>query len=555
MNEILKLTLSDIFTLGGNDSIILTSKKVILIQDYPRHSLEYSHLREIQGLYLDTIRKTEPKVEAPNHYLEYGKNNTLRLVPIRYKYWLQSRNFAKYFPTSSKTYMFIKIDGKLVEETDEYRIRDYITKDLEANSVNGDFDYFNFMMQNKQAFDPKFLFMLESRNVQFKQDTKDECFLYYQNCIVKVTADNVETIQYDEVDEYVWRNQIIQRDYVKSDHKDSEYRNFLYLVSGENMKRYKTLQSVVGYLLHGYKNKANNRAIILNDAIISENPNGGSGKGLFCTGISHMKKVDSLNGKEVEFKSQFQNQTVRMDCQVLVFQDVKRNFNFENLFSVITEGIKIEYKNQPAVQLPVEKSPRIVITTNYTLGGIGGSHERRKFEVEFTNFFTEGKTPEDHFGHMLFDDWSDEEWMKFDNYMIKCIQVYLQKGLIKCEFENIKLKKFIRNTCNDFYEWTKNHDFVRFNTEISKIATHDDFIKDFPDGKKWVDITRIGKFIRLYCEYYDLDYSSGRDKYGIGSWFMIRNSKNKAIHSYDPTIVNTDEEQNNEYEYDNEIPF
>jgi hypothetical protein len=307
--------------------------------------------------------------------------------------------------------------------------------------------------------------------------------------------------------------------------------------------------------LHGYKNKANNRAIILNDAIISENPNGGSGKGLFCTGISHMKKVDSLNGKEVEFKSQFQNQTVRMDCQVLVFQDVKRNFNFENLFSVITEGIKIEYKNQPAVQLPVEKSPRIVITTNYTLGGIGGSHERRKFEVEFTNFFNEGKTPEDHFGHMLFDDWSDEEWMKFDNYMIKCIQVYLQKGLIKCEFENIKLKKFIRNTCNDFYEWTKNHDFVRFNTEISKIATHDDFIKDFPDGKKWVDITRIGKFIRLYCEYYDLDYSSGRDKYGIGSWFMIRNSKNKAIHSYDPTIVNTDEEQNNEYEYDNEIPF
>jgi hypothetical protein len=90
--------------------------------------------------------------------------------------------------------MFIKIDGKLVEETDEYRIRDYITKDLEANSVNGDFDYFNFMMQNKQAFDPKFLFMLESRNVQFKQDTKDECFLYYQNCIVKVTADKVEKV-------------------------------------------------------------------------------------------------------------------------------------------------------------------------------------------------------------------------------------------------------------------------------------------------------------------------------------------------------------------------
>lgn len=161
----------------------------------------------------------------------------------------------------------------------------------------------------------------------------------------------------------------------------------MYCVSGHDMVKYKTLQSVVGYLLHGYKNKANNRAIILNDAVISENPNGGSGKGLFCTGIGHMKKLDSLNGKDVDFKSQFQNQTVRMDCQVLVFEDVKRNFNFENLFSVITEGITIEYKNQPAVKLSVEKSPKIVITTNHTIGGVGGSHERRKFEVEFCAFF------------------------------------------------------------------------------------------------------------------------------------------------------------------------
>lgn len=528
MTDVLKLTLSNIFTLGGNDSIILNSHQVILMQDYPRHSLEYAHLRQISGLYLDTIRKKEPKIETPNHYLEYGKNNALKLIPIRYKYWLQSRNFAKYFPTTSKTYMFIKIDGKLIEETDEYRIREYVKDDLENNSVNGDFDYFNFMMKNKEAFDPKFLFMLESRNVEFKQDTKEECFLYYQNCIVKVTADNVETIKYEDVNEYVWRNQIIQRDYVKSDHKNSEYRNFLYLVSGENMERYKTLQSVVGYLLHGYKNKANNRAIILNDAIISDNPNGGSGKGLFCTGISHMKKVDSLNGKEVEFKGQFQNQTIRMDCQVLVFQDVKKNFNFENLFSVITEGIKIEYKHQPAVQLPVEKSPRIVITTNYTLGGVGGSHERRKFEVEFTNFFNEHKSPEDHFGRMLFDNWEKLDWSRFDNYMIKCIQVYLKNGLIKCEFENIKLKKFIRNTCNDFYEWTKSHDFVEFNKPIAKKVAFESFISDYPDGKKWLDITRINKFMGAYCEYYGFEYEANRDKRGIGSWFMIKDGNFKS---------------------------
>jgi len=52
MTDILKLNLSDIFTLGGNDSIILTAHEVILIQNFPRHSREYSHLRQLAGLYL-----------------------------------------------------------------------------------------------------------------------------------------------------------------------------------------------------------------------------------------------------------------------------------------------------------------------------------------------------------------------------------------------------------------------------------------------------------------------------------------------------------------------
>ena len=79
MADILKLNLSDIFTLGGNDSIILTTHEVILMQNYPRHSREYSHLRQLAGLYLDSLRKTEP-----NHYLQYNKTK-IQLVPIKYR--------------------------------------------------------------------------------------------------------------------------------------------------------------------------------------------------------------------------------------------------------------------------------------------------------------------------------------------------------------------------------------------------------------------------------------------------------------------------------------
>ena len=94
-----------------------------------------------------------------------------------------------------------------------------------------------------------------------------------------------------------------------------------------------------------------------------------------------------IDGKTFEFTKSFPYQTVSTDCQVLVFDDVKKNFSFESLFCVITEGIT-EYKGQDAIKIPVEHSPKILITTNYTIGGIGGSFERRKMEVEISTILT-----------------------------------------------------------------------------------------------------------------------------------------------------------------------
>ena len=78
----------------------------------------------------------------------------------------------------------------------------------------------------------------------------------------------------------MWKRQIINREFKIPDHHDSVYRkihlaDIWKICSG----RYNSLKSVIGYLLHSYKTSANNKAIIFNDETISENPNGGSGKG------------------------------------------------------------------------------------------------------------------------------------------------------------------------------------------------------------------------------------------------------------------------------------
>ena len=49
--------------------------------------------------------------------------------------------------------------------------------------------------------------------------------------------------------------------------------------------------------MHGYKNLSYCPAVILNDEVISDNPEGGTGKGLFMNALSQMKKLVVIDGK------------------------------------------------------------------------------------------------------------------------------------------------------------------------------------------------------------------------------------------------------------------
>ena len=102
------------------------------------------------------------------------------------------------------------------------------------------------------------------------------------------------------------------------------------------------MESTIGFMLHAHKNLAYCPAIILNDEVISDNPEGGTGKGLFMNALSKMKKVVTIDGKSFTFERSFAYQLVSADTQILVFDDVKKHFDFERLFSVVTEGLTLE---------------------------------------------------------------------------------------------------------------------------------------------------------------------------------------------------------------------
>ena len=448
----------------------------------------------------------------------YSENDQVQINAYKFKLYLQNKQCFKYYPVSNqKTFIFIRKDDNFIEEVNEFQIKDIVLNDL---LFRNEIDVFNAVAMKTTLFLPNFLSMIETANVELEKDGKDFAWLYFKNYAVKVFEDSYEIYTYQELETHIWKDRIINRDFIKADHHDSMFRSFVWFISGEDTERYNTMKSVIGYLLHSYKTSANNKAIILNDEIISDNPNGRSGKGILINAISKMKKLDTIDGKNFEFNKSFAYQTVSTDCQVLAFDDVKKNFNFEQLFSAITEGLTIEYKGQPAIKLPVQDSPKIMISTNYTIKSEGGSFEGRMFEVEFSSYFNSRFSPQDKFKCMLFDDWDEKEWARFDHFMINCLQYYLENGLVAYEHKNLKYRKLINNTNREFVYWMEEKQFTN-NQVINYKDWMAEFVSENEDYKKWLNQNTFNKWLKLFFEFTKINVESvsikGKRYYKINS--------------------------------------
>jgi hypothetical protein len=177
--------------------------------------------------------------------------------------------------------------------------------------------------------------------------------------------------------------------------------------------------------------------------------------------------------------------------------DVPKNFHFEALFSVITEGMTVEKKGQDAFLIPFNESPKISITTNYTIQGEGASHARRVFEVEIANHFNENYTPEEEFGHQFFSEWTPEEWAKFDNFMIRCVQFFLKEGLVESNKVNLEFRKFKNNMGIEFIEFMESNNFD--GSYINRKNFRDKFDKSYPKVK--LGAQSFNAKVRDYCHY------------------------------------------------------
>jgi len=468
--------------------------------------------------------------EEKNNQIFWDKNSKgiIKIDHLTFKEFLETNGFYKYCPEGGKNYVFVKVTNNLIDHTSEKEIKDFV---LQVLLENGDISVYNYFADQTRFFKEDFLTLLGTIDILFIEDSKDTSYLYYTNCAVAITKDDIKIIDYLDLNGCVWKDHIINRNYNKIKVDKCDYKRFISNICNSNKKRIASVESTIGFLLHGHKNLSYCPAVILNDEIISDSPEGGTGKGIFVNALSQMKKLVTIDGKSFAFEKSFAYQLVSADTQILCFDDVKKHFDFERLFSVVTEGMTLEKKNKDAIKIPFSKSPKIAITTNYAIKGSGNSFARRRWELEFHQYYNKNFTPIQDFKRLLFGDWDIEEWTKFDNYMIYCLQLYLENGLIEGESVNGDLKKLGVNTSHEFLEWcglvdgSQKNSLLKSNIKIYKQDLYYDFIQEYPDyaprGKMQISRTAFYKQLRLYCVFKEnISPEEGRDS--IGNWIKIK---------------------------------
>jgi len=354
----------------------------------------------------------------------------------------------------------------IVSLVEMYEIKDFVSSHIEDDEKK------NYIIEKAKAiFDNDKMDFLNTYEEQFHSDTSTSCFKYYKNGYVEITGDDISQVHpYDKLPKPIWGRQIIQRDFKLIEELENidkcEFNTFLINVTNGKEDRYKSLVSAIGYLNHNYHNPALRKAVLLIDEELQDDvkeANGGTGKSIcgkaLLYSVINSDWIDSGNLKGIRA---FTFQSVRPDTALIIIDDLNSDFDFSTMFSIVTEGLTVEKKYQPPF---IIKNVKFLITTNFTIGGRGSSFDRRLSEHEFCKHYNLSHRPEHDFGHRLFEDWNETEWLLFDNLMLRYIQFYLKEGkILSYEKEALEIKKLIKRTFQEFYDFAKelkvNHPYV-----------------------------------------------------------------------------------------------
>lgn len=388
-------------------------------------------------------------------------------------------------------------------------------------------------------------------NIKFRKqrDTKDEGLFYGEDKYIIVSAEKIDVLPLSHLTAPIYRQDIKEslNNFSVSDSIDY-YDNCIFDrflqrlatfgrgTSEEkfDISRYNSLKSTIGYLLHKFRSPILSKAVIWSEDNVTNEPHGRTGKGLMSKALSYLLNNRTIDGKEFDLKSQFAWQQVREYHNLINIEDATKYFNFEQLFSKLTDGFEYEAKFGARVSIPAKYAPNISISTNYDLmGENSGSFRARIHEMELYTYYNVDFTPAMDFGHFFFDDWDAEEWNKFYNFMFGCLQEYLREGLQTYESTTLPVKKVAK--------YLKYEGYLLLDELLQEEASvdgviyleKDKLLNQMQDATSTDDKSfkknRLTKGIQAYCENFGYELNSRCQHNGINCYGLTHKGEKNRI--------------------------
>jgi hypothetical protein len=431
--------------------------------------------------------------------------------------------FKLYFYDQNSTiYRLIRVKDGFVEEASTEQIKRFIKDyvDRLPDTFDGEVspqDLLELMYKGaSMLFSDAFFEFFDRADIDFLKDTKDISYFPFKNGVVVITADEISLKSYGELKKCIWKSQVINHD-IFIDQTDTEpgqieYYKFIEKICGSDTDRVMYALSIIGYLLHKYKDPARPFAVILAEETDNEAKGGGTGKGIFVKALSYILNTVRVDGKNFKVDKNFAFQRVDLDTRILAIEDTRKNVDFEGFYSIITEGVTVEKKNKDELFIPYKDSPKVMFTTNYTIPNSGNHAKRRQKVLEFAPTFSSTYTPEDFFGHKLFDDWDLQEWNRFYNLMFDCVQGYLKFGVQQVVNSDKLIQKQIKvQFGEEFLDYIK--DVLDKDGNWIKLETlYNDFLNMAGFEKKDYSVKRFTKAIEESCTLLKIAYLFKREK-------------------------------------------
>lgn len=415
-----------------------------------------------------------------NTYLAIKKNNIVDLIDKETVAQKFINHIEEEFPNEYGIINKVAILDAVVEKSDRY--------------------------YNKYVFNH-----LPIHDITIKHDTETTCYLNYLNGVLEIDKGSTTLIGFQDFKHAILKNRIIRRKWNRSKRKlKGDFVKFVWNLAGHSPYRFKVLCSTIGYGVHNYKDPAIPKMVILIDQVIAElnSNNGGSGKSLLIKGLGRVRNLVELSGKRLKTTSRFSMQRVDAFTDILLVNDASKYENIDDWYNILADGATVERKYEKEQILSAKDSPKVIMTSNHMVQrSEGNSSERRIHEIEVSDYYGKDRNPQDEFGRNLYDDFNSDDWEQFDNFIVFCIQYYLQFGLLAPAKINILKRKLLSEVGIELVEFMDDK-LEQGTTKFHKKDTYDEFVKGGFIARKYIpQRNSFTRKLKKYFEYKQLDYT------------------------------------------------